>query len=108
MDLGAGGHRLVPTGSGGSIRWGYRVALELGRWTITPDRGTPELPQPLRRILEAEVHAVRDRLALRQSELRMVVPRARGALTWAVLELALAADGRRVTALLGPYERSKG
>jgi hypothetical protein len=95
-------HRLIPTGSGGAIQWGYRTAAELGRWTLTPDRGTPETPAPLRRILEAEVLKVTDPLAIRQPGLALVLPRPRGALTWAVLELTLAADGRRLVAQLGP------
>lgn len=101
-------HRLIPTGSGGSICWGYRTGATLGRWTLTPDRGTPEAPQPLRRIFDAEVLEVRDRLALTQAGLELRVPRPRGALTWAVLELTIAADGRRLLALLGPCEKQPG
>jgi len=99
------GHRLIPTGRGGAIRWGYRIAAPLGAWTVTPDRGTPEAPQPLRRILRAQVEGPVDTRALQQPGLRMVVPRPRGALTWAILELALDPSGGALTALLGPCER---
>jgi hypothetical protein len=98
---------LVPVrGQAGSIRWGYRLAAQLGTWTLTPDRGTPEWPQPLRRILRAQVLDL-DLLALRQSGLRLVVPRPRGALTWQILELTLDKDGRGLTALLGPFEKQE-
>ena len=97
---------LVPIrGSSGAIRWGYRTAAVLGPWTLTQDRGTPELPAPLQRILRAAVVPPVDPLALRQAGLQLVVPRPKGALTWSVLQIALDEDGRGLTALLGPYER---
>jgi hypothetical protein len=102
--MGVSLHLMPIRGQAGSIRWGYRVAAHLGPWTLTPDRGTPEMPAPLRRILRAAV-LESDPMTLRQADLRMVVPRPKGALTWAVLELSLDADGRGLTALLGPYER---
>lgn len=102
--MGASFHLVPVRGQTGSIRWNYRIAAQLGPWTLTPDRGTPDLPQPLRRILRAQVLDV-DLLTLRQPGLRLVVPRPRGALTWQVLQVALDADGSALTALLGPYER---
>jgi hypothetical protein len=100
------GFHVVPIrGESGSIRGGYRTAAVLGAWTLTQDRGTPECPAPLTRVLRASVLQVVDALALRQADLRMVVPRPRGALTWAVLQVALDADGAALTALLGPQER---
>ena len=97
---------LVPIrGQSGAIRWGYRTAAVLGPWTLTQDRGTPEAPQPLRRILRAAVLPPVDALALRQPGLQMVVPRPKGALTWSVLSIALDADGNGLTAELGPFEK---
>ena len=104
--MSVGFHSVPIRGQAGAIRWGYRTAASLGAWTLTQDRGTPEQPQPLRRILRAAVLQV-DPLALRQgrSGLRLVVPRPNGALTWPVLQVDVDADGRGLTALLGPYER---
>ena len=101
-------HSVPIRGQAGAIRWGYRTAAALGAWTLTQDRGTPEQPQPLRRILRASVVYV-DPLALRQAAgaLQLVVPRPKGALTWSVLQVAIDADGRGLTALLGPYERQR-
>jgi len=62
----------------------------------------------VRRIFDAEVLELRDRLALTQAGLELRVPRPRGDLTWAVLELTIAADGRRLLALLGPCEKQPG
>ena len=104
--MSVGFHSIPIRGQAGAIRWGYRTAAALGAWTLTQDRGTPEQPQPMRRILRAAV-LTSDPLALRQgqADLRLVVPRPKGALTWPVLQVALDADGRGLTAILGPYER---
>jgi hypothetical protein len=101
-------HSLPIRGQSGAIRWGYRTAAALGAWTLTQDRGTPDLPQPLRRILRAAVLQV-DPLALRQGAagLRLVIPRPKGALAWPVLQVAIDPDGRGLTALLGPYEKQE-
>ena len=100
-------HALPIRGQAASIRWGYRTAARLGPWTLTTDRGTPEAPAPLRRILRAEVLELADPLALRQAALRFVLMRPRGPCTWAILEVAIDADGRGLTALLGPYEQQQ-
>jgi len=105
MTVGGTFHLVPIRGQSGAIRWGYRTAALLGAWTLTQDRGTPEMPQPLQRILRAAVIPTADPLMLRQAGLQLVIPRPKGALTWPVLQIVLDADGRGLTAILGPYER---
>lgn len=90
-------------GDGATIQWGYQVAVQVGRWTLTIDHGTPDLPTPLARIFEGDVVTVQA-LAARQRPLMLVVPRPRGVWRWPIERLML--TDTAVMAYLGPKEES--
>ena len=92
---------LVVRGEGASIQWGYQIAVVIGRWTLTIDRGTPDLPQPLARVFEGQVLSVQA-LAARQRPLTLVVPRPRGVWRWPLEGITL--TEAQVIAHLGPKE----
>lgn len=94
----------VVNGVSARVRWGYRSAAVLGKWTMTVDAPAPgELPRPVTRVLVAEL-LEHDALALGQSGLELVAPIADRPPdrwpTWPVLKVVQ--NGRELRAELGP------
>lgn len=79
------------TGAGGSIKWAYHVAAELGEWTL--------ISGATGRVLSAAVTSS-DAFRVTQAPLRFTVPMRRWA--WPIESLQIV-DGR-LTARLGPQE----
>jgi len=94
----------VITGASARVRWSYRSAAVLGRWSISVDTPAPgEPPRPVRRVLVADL-LEHDPLALSQQPLELVAPVADRPAdrwpTWPVLSLVH--NGRELRAELGP------
>jgi len=95
----------VVNGTSARIRWGYRSAAVLGKWTMTVDAPAPgDRPRPVSRVLVSSELVEYDTLALAQSGLELVAPVADRPPdrwpTWPVL--ALVHNGRELRAELGP------
>jgi hypothetical protein len=94
----------VVNGVSARIRWGYRSAAVLGKWTLTVDAPAPgEPPRPVTRVLVAELVEY-DTLALAQTGLELVAPVADRPAdrwpTWPVVKVVH--NGRELRAELGP------
>ena len=88
---------LTIHGGAGSVLWGYRVAVELKRWTITrvkDDGGRWILSGTFTRV---------DKFQARQAPLLFTAPRPGGFWAWPVKTLALGDTNLRAS--LGPPER---
>lgn len=87
----------------GSIVWGYRDVAVLA--TCTVRRWRDDDTKPWRWALEATLSSAVDAFAMRQRPLLFIAPRQKaGHFCWPVRELTIAAEGRRLTATLGPPE----
>jgi hypothetical protein len=89
---------LTLRGERAEIRWGYQVAVTVGRWTL---RVVRPMADGVHWAFDGDVRACHG-LAVRQRPLTLVVPRPRGAWRWPVVSLTV--SGATVVAELGPKD----
>ena len=95
----------VVNGVSARIRWGYRSAAVLGKWTMTIDAPAPgDQPRPVVRMLVSSELLEYDALELAQTGLELVAPVADRPPdrwpTWPVVSVVH--NGRELRAELGP------
>jgi hypothetical protein len=95
---------LIFSGQEARVAWGYHTAATLRDWQVTVDKGTPDEPKPVSRVLTATVVS-RNPVAVTQRPLTLVVPRPGPAWRWPIGQLEITDDGA-LHATLGPKERS--